>query len=268
MIRQAIVAALAALAITPAAGRGQEQVAEHFRVTAVLAHPDDELPMAPALAALSRQGHFVTIIHATAGDAGPGVSDLAPGEQLAKIRRQEAQCAATALGISFLDNLSWGDGRLWQEARGKAAQADTLIASISAQIADADIVLTWGPDGGYGHADHRMVSALATQIVQAMPAAARPKLLYVGIPAGRLPPVPEMAQWATTDPALLTESIAYTPADLAAASAAAQCHETQFDAATRAGMMPLFDATIWQGAVHFREAFGRPFNWPPAKPAE
>ena len=100
-----------------------------------------------------------------------------------------------------------------------------------------------------------MVSALATQVVQALPAAERPKLLYVGIPAGRLPPVPQMAEWAVTDPALLTERIAYTPADLAAATAAAQCHVTQFDAATRAGMMGLFDATMWKGTVHFRPSF-------------
>jgi LmbE family N-acetylglucosaminyl deacetylase len=116
-------------------------------------------------------------------------------------------------------------------------------------------VLTWGPDGGYGHADHRMVSALTTQVVQALPAAGRPKLLYVGIPNGSLPPVPEMAKWAVTDPALLTESIAYTPADLAAAKAAAMCHVTQFDEATRAGMMALFDATMWRGRVDFRPAF-------------
>jgi hypothetical protein len=54
---------------------------------------------------------------------------------------------------------------------------------------------------------------------------------------------------------LLTETIAYTSADLEVAKVAAACHVTQFDAATRAGMMPLFDATIWQGKVHFRPAF-------------
>ncbi len=224
--------------------------------------------MAPAIAALARQGADVAIHYATPGDAGPGVSGLVPGAELAERRIAEAWCAVEALGISTLLGAEHGDGSLGIGAHHEGSAARALAASYQEQFALSDLILTWGPDGGYGHADHRMVSALATQVVQAMPAATRPKLLYVGIPAGRLPPVPEMAQWATTDPALLTESIAYTPADLAAASAAAQCHETQFDAATRAGMMPLFDATIWQGAVHFREAFGRPFNWPPAKPAE
>ena len=98
--------------------------------------------------------------------------------------------------------------------------ARALSASFAEQFALSDLVLTWGPDGGYGHADHRMVSALATQAVQAMPAATRPKLLYVGIPNGTLPPLPQMASWATTDPALLTETIAYTASDLAAATTA------------------------------------------------
>jgi hypothetical protein len=64
-----------------------------------------------------------------------------------------------------------------------------------------------------------------------------------------------MAEWAMTDPALLTETIAYTAQDLDAAKAAAACHVTQFDDVTRAGMMPLFDATMWRGKVHFRPAF-------------
>lgn len=238
---------LAALAMTPATA---QQTPAPQQVVVMLAHPDDELPMAPAIAALARQGAEITIVHATPGDAGPGVSGMAKGDALADTRRAEAQCAGRALGVAEVDNLGFGDGRLVERVRDVS-----LAAALAHHLASADTVLTWGPDGGYGHADHRMVSALTTQIVQTMPAAERPKLLYVGIPAGSLPPVPDMAGWATTDPALLTESIAYTPADLDAAKAAAACHVTQFDNATRAGMMPLFDATMWRGTVHFRPAF-------------
>ena len=224
------------------------------RILAVFAHPDDELVVAPALAALARQGHVVTMVHATPGDAGPGVSGFAPGPELAEARRGEAQCAASALGVGLDDNLGFGDGRLSDQARLTPAQPGSLAAELATKVALADLILTWGPDGGYGHADHRMVGAIVTQLVQAMPATGRPALLYPGIRAGTLPPMPEMQGWAVTDPALLTERIAYTPADIEAAKEAAQCHVTQFDAATRAGMMPLFDATIWQGAVHFRPA--------------
>ena len=249
MIRMTEMIALAALVLA-ATTQAREVSPETEPVLVVLAHPDDELPMAPAIAALAREGRFVTIIYATAGDAGPGVSGLAKGAALAETRRAEAQCAARALGVAEVEHLGFGDGRLGDHLRD-----GSLATALGDWVGVSGTVLTWGPDGGYGHADHRMVSALTTQILQSRPAAGRPRLLYVGIPAGSLPPVPEMADWATTDPALLTETIAYTPADLAAAKAAAACHVTQFDDATRAGMMPLFNATIWQGKVHFRRAF-------------
>jgi LmbE family N-acetylglucosaminyl deacetylase len=254
MIRTTGMIALAALALVPAAS-AQETTAEPQQVLAVFAHPDDELFMAPALAALAREGATVTIFHATKGDAGPGVSGLPKGAELAKRRSAEAYCAVLALGVWSHAIAEHGDGKLADDAHGKDSFARILTDQLQQRFPNVDLVLTWGPDGGYGHADHRMVSALATQVVQALPAAERPKLLYVGIPAGSLPPVPEMAHWAVTDPALLTETIAYTPADLEAAKAAAMCHVTQFDEATRAGMMPLFDATMWRGKVYFRPAF-------------
>jgi LmbE family N-acetylglucosaminyl deacetylase len=80
-----IMIALAALALAPAA-MAQEAPGEPQQVLAVFAHPDDELFMAPALAALARQGAKVTIFHATRGDAGPGVSGLRKGTELAKRR--------------------------------------------------------------------------------------------------------------------------------------------------------------------------------------
>lgn len=248
-----LIALAAAAALTPAPGLAQGQPAtdpEPPLVVAVVAHPDDELFMAPALAALAREGHFVRIVHATAGDAGPGVSAFAKGEALAAARRAEADCSGKALGVAEVVNLGFGDGKLADHVRD-----GSLAAALFDHVAYADMVLTWGPDGGYGHADHRLVSAIATQIAQAAPADDRPALGYVGIPAGSLPPVPDMADWAVSDARLLTQSVPYTPADLAAAKAAAMCHVTQFPEASRQGMMGLFDATMWRGAVHFRPAF-------------
>ena len=253
MIRTTGMMMLVALSLAPAGA--QDASAQPQRVLVVLAHPDDELPMAPAIAALARQGADVAIYYATAGDAGPGVSGLTPGAELAERRIAEAWCAVEALGVSTLLGAEHPDGKLGLAAHHEDSPTRALAGAFREQFAVSDLILTWGPDGGYGHADHRMVSALSTQVVQAMPAATRPRLLYVGVPAGSLPPVPQMAQWATTDPALLTETIAYTAADLTAAKAAAACHVTQFDEATRAGMMPLFDATMWRGTVHFRPAF-------------
>ncbi|MFM7348110.1 MAG: PIG-L family deacetylase [Erythrobacter sp.] len=249
MGRTAHMIALSALTLASAT-MAQEQGDEPESVLVALAHPDDELFMAPAIAALAREGHSVRIVHATPGDAGPGVSGMAKGDTLAAVRRGEAQCAGKALGVTEVINLGFGDGQLAAHVRD-----GSLEKALAAHVAAADTVLTWGPDGGYGHADHRLVSAVISQMVQEAPATNRQTLLYVGIPDGDLPAVPDMAGWAVTDPALLTRKIPYTRADLAAAKAAAMCHATQFPAASREGMMGLFDKTMWQGEVHFRPAF-------------
>lgn len=254
MIRKTGLIALAALA---SAAAGTQAAEPQQRVLVVAAHPDDELTMAPALASLARQGRAVTILFATVGDQGPGVTKLERGAALGEIRRKEAQCSAKALGMEarFLDGL--GDGTLTQTPQKADSPAAKFIDQFAKQYIDIDpdLVLTWGPDGGYGHGDHRMVSALVTVALQSLAADYRARLLYVGIPAGTLPKVPQMAGWAETDPGLLTEEIRYTPADLDAARAAAQCHATQFDETSRGAMMTLFDATIWRGKVHFRPAF-------------
>lgn len=249
-------ATLIALAALPFAASGT--AAEPSRpVLVVVAHPDDELTMAPAIASLARPGRKVTILFATTGDQGPGVTTRERGTELGAVRRGEAECSAKALGAEarFLEGV--GDGTLAHSPQSPDAPAQRFLAQFAQAYVELDpgLVLTWGPDGGYGHSDHRMVSALVSQTMQSLATEYRPQLLYVGIPAGRLPPVPEMAQWAETDPKLLTQTIRYTPEDLDAAKAAVQCHVTQFDGTMRGAMIPLFDATMWQGKVHFRSAF-------------
>ncbi|MFZ9394815.1 MAG: PIG-L family deacetylase [Erythrobacter sp.] len=243
--------ALAALA-TPLSAQEAETTG---RVLAVFAHPDDELVVAPALAALARQGAEVTIIHATDGDQGPGVSGLARGAELGRVRSLEAACAIDALGARSSAALNLGDGQLGIAAHLEGSPARRLADFLGAYLGRNDMVITWGPDGGYGHADHRIVSAVVTQLVQALPASERPTLLYPGFRAGTVPPIPELQDWAVTDPALLTERIAYETRDLAAARAATQCHVTQFAPEVRAALADLFDRPVWQGAVHFRRAF-------------
>ena len=248
---------LAASMLTGVAGNAQERAPT---ILAVFAHPDDEVFVAPALADAAADGVEVTVVYATSGDAGPGVSDFDKGSELAAARTEEARCSARALGLQEPIFLGYGDGALWEQAQSKdsgASQLETQLRALIAQYKPMTII-TWGPDGGYGHADHRMVSALVSEIVQSMERETGiPQLLYPAIPSGALPPVPELQRWATTDPSLIDVKAAYNEAELARAAQAVDCHATQFDAATRAQLMPLLDQTIWQGAVHFREAFGR-----------
>ena len=255
---------LAACAVAAPAMFGSVALAAHAddgprpeTILAILAHPDDELVFAPALAAKLRGGASVQIVYATRGDAGPGVSSFARGEELARARSLEAECASAALGLRAPVLLDFGDGTLNQHVRGDSANAPKNLRAAVVKILEdvrPDLVISWGPDGGYGHADHRLVSAIVSELVQAKPATERPMLIYPGIAAGTLPPIPELQIWAVTSPELLDHKIAYTADDLAKAQAATQCHKTQFDEATRAGLMPVFDQSIWKGTVPFRTA--------------
>jgi len=225
-------------------------------VLVIVAHPDDELFIAPAIAAEARSGSRVTIIYATDGDAGPGVSTFEPGEALGTARRLEAQCATDALGAGIV-HLQLGDGTLTAAPRRDDSPAVRLRTMLREEIAQRrpDVIIAWGPDGGYGHGDHRMVSAITTEVVQAIDAETRPTLLYSAIPAGRMPAGTPFGAWAETDPALLTVSYTYNDDDMDRANNAAQCHVTQFDAGTRAALMPFLASTVWQGEVAFRKAF-------------
>lgn len=254
-----LVTGMAALAAAATASSAAGHDSAPKRVIAVVAHPDDEVFIAPALARLVREGAELTLVFATDGDQGPGVSGMDKGAELAAVRQGEARCSAAALGASVTHFFGLGDGTLGNlahlpdsAAQRFEAQLETLLVS-----GDYDLAITWGPDGGYGHADHRMVSSITTEVIQRM-GADRPQLLYPGFRAGTLPQVPEIQMWATLDPALLPVTMPYQPVDLAAASAALQCHKTQFDETVRAGLIPLFDQSVWGGAVHLRDAFAPP----------
>lgn len=229
------------------------------KILAFFAHPDDETLVAPMLARYAREGSEVTIVYATKGGLSAPETDLEPGEAIAELRSGEARCASQALGLEAPVLLDYGDGTLGARTPRPGRTTKALAAEIGSMIAERspDIVLTWGPDGGYGHPDHRMVSAIVTEVVQAMPASGAPVLLYPGIRTGTVPDIVKASSpWAEMDPSLLPIHIAYTPEDLAATRKAFQCHESQFDATTRAAVPDLFDQSIWSGAVHLRGAFG------------
>ena len=239
----------------PSAGSGPPSV------LAILAHPDDEITIAPVLARMARGGGEVTIVFATSGDAGPGVTDLEPGAELAALRENEARCSAFALGLP--EPIFWqlGDGTLALNARAPDSAARDMEERIAALIAleNPQVVMTWGPDGGYGHADHRMVSNAVTQIIGAMEDA-RPDLLYAAFPSDSAAGVSGGAvagfeNWATTHPSLITDRIRYEPPDLDAARHAMDCYQSQFSEAARAMLPGILHQNVWKGTVYFRLAF-------------
>lgn len=138
--------------------------AEPLRLLAILAHPDDEtLGVGGVLARYAAEGVEVHLVTATRGEGGRfrGVKEGHghPGrEKLASIREQELHAAAAILGIRSITLLGYGDGRL-DEADPREA-----LGRVSAEIRRLrpHVVITFPPDGGYGHPDHIAICQLAT----------------------------------------------------------------------------------------------------------
>jgi LmbE family N-acetylglucosaminyl deacetylase len=135
---------------------------------AVLAHPDDEsLGFGGTLAKYARDGVEVFLLTATRGDGGrfrghPRGDPEHPGRAaLAAIREAELRSAAAVLGVSEVTLLDYEDQHL------DAASPSQAIAHIARELRRVrpDVVLTFGPDGGYGHPDHIAISQFATAAV-------------------------------------------------------------------------------------------------------
>jgi LmbE family N-acetylglucosaminyl deacetylase len=234
-------------------------------VLLLFAHPDDEIIVAPLAANLARRGVPVVLALATAGENGaPTDGSIKAGPALAAVRRAEARCSAEALGVSGPIFLGFVDGSLGQPVRPTSSRLQALATAVRTLIADLKprAVISWGPDGGYGHPDHRLISAVASEVLLEAPSL--PPLFFVGLPADALTAHPtRLSPWVGTDPALLTIALPFTDADTAASRRAAQCHRSQFqtDAVVDAVLADL--APVLAGKVHLRLAradSGNPFE--------
>lgn len=147
-----------------------------------VAHPDDEsLGFGPALAKYAAEGAKVHLIMATRGQRGwKGRPEDYPGpEALGQVRTGELLQAARVLGIREVHFLDYMDGQLDQADPAEAtAKIAAYIRALRPQV-----VLTFGPDGSYGHPDHIAISQLTTAaVVEAAPAHAVNKLYYSATP--------------------------------------------------------------------------------------
>ena len=137
----------------------------HLKLMAALAHPDDEsLGFGGVLARYADEGVETSLVTATRGQRGRfrGHARDAPehpGEDaLAALREAELRAAAHALGIGDVSVLDYRDQFLDQaDARDAIRQIAFHIRRVRPHV-----VLTFGPDGAYGHPDHIAISQLAT----------------------------------------------------------------------------------------------------------
>ncbi len=131
-----------------------------IRILGVFAHPDDESFCAGGtLARYAALGAEVMVVSATRGEAGQIRSaGVATRHTLGQVREQELYLACQRLGVQHAVCLDYGDGRLQE------VDQDVLIGEIVQIIRSfrPDVVITFGPDGGYGHPDHIAISAATT----------------------------------------------------------------------------------------------------------
>jgi LmbE family N-acetylglucosaminyl deacetylase len=121
-------------------------------VIAVVAHPDDESLIAGGTLALAaRAGAETGVVSLTRGEQGPiADSELATHDTLGDVREAELHAAGEALGASWTACLRHPDGELpWVD---REAAADELAAVLDPH--GPEVILTFGPDGLYGHPDH------------------------------------------------------------------------------------------------------------------
>lgn len=135
------------------------------RLMAVLAHPDDEaLGVGGTLAKYASEGVDVRLVTATRGDAGRfrgyrSGEDGHPGPAaVGRIREGELRAAAAVLGLRNVSVLGHPDGQL------DRAVPREVIGQIVAEVRRfrPDVVVTFGPDGTYGHPDHIAISQFTT----------------------------------------------------------------------------------------------------------
>jgi LmbE family N-acetylglucosaminyl deacetylase len=219
-------------------------------VLAAFAHPDDERVIGPLLSRLAREGREVHLVIATDGSKGVREhAGIPAGQALAAARAKEAECAAKRLGVRQLHMLGLEDGGLASFA--SLGRLRTQIDSLIARVRPA-VIITFGPEGGTGHPDHRLVGNVVTQVVQSDGHHREVDLLYASLPAERLrsaPPSTPRVNGVADE--LLTVRVPFEPQDLVAGREEFACHGTQYTAAEMDSINKTL-AYVWNGVVYLR----------------
>jgi LmbE family N-acetylglucosaminyl deacetylase len=200
-----------------------------FSLLAVFSHPDDETVVSPLLAKCAREGHGVHLLTLTAGERGVREHAQIPaGEPLAAVRAQELACSAAALGITSHTLLRFPDQgfasagkQIWQETTSAVRNAIDRLR--------ADVLITWGPEGGTGHPDHRGTHSVVVQAFQQQQLLGyKPRKLYYALFPEN--PNPQLDDWAPET--RVSREFITTEVDCSAFIAAAQrsieCYRSQW----------------------------------------
>jgi LmbE family N-acetylglucosaminyl deacetylase len=190
------------------------------RVLGVFAHPDDETVCAGGLLArYAARGAETMVVSATRGEAGQIRDENVGSRQtIAAVREAELRQASARLGVTQVRCLDYRDGTL----------ADADFAGLVGDVAQVvrefrpDVVISFGPDGGYGHPDHIAISAATTAACEQAsgvgcstggPALLRPVSLYHRhFPPSDMLLMNRLATWLTDRPSRFAGTPAFVHA--------------------------------------------------------
>ncbi len=161
----------------------EERFMSDLSLLGLFAHPDDEQVMSGMFAQAASEGIRTGLVCATRGEAGqihPSVE--ATRENIGQVREGELRAAAVVCGIKdlwFLDyrNSGWvGTPDNDDPTNFHNADHDQALGKIVAIVREfkPTIMVTFDPQGGYGHLDHLRIHKLATEAFTA----AADSLLY------------------------------------------------------------------------------------------
>jgi LmbE family N-acetylglucosaminyl deacetylase len=134
------------------------------RILGLFAHPDDEVFVAGGtLAKYAAEGAEIMVVSSTRGQAGQiRDSTIATRRTLGAVREQELHRSSARLGVQHSVCWDYGDGTLQSLDREQLTR--DAVAAIRGFR--PDIVLSFGPDGGYGHPDHIVMCLVAAEAVR------------------------------------------------------------------------------------------------------
>jgi LmbE family N-acetylglucosaminyl deacetylase len=146
-------------------------------ILAVFAHPDDETFASGTFTKLSANGQRIQLVYATSGDAGGDLTGQGlKGEALAKHREAEMRQASRILKVSAEPLfLRYPDGFVRDNWGRILADVGSIM-----QLTKPKIVVTFGPDGYYGHSDHLAISQITERAFDDLGISSN--LLHVAIP--------------------------------------------------------------------------------------
>jgi len=136
-------------------------MAEPLKLMCILAHPDDEsLGIGSTIARYANEGVEIHLLTATRGERGWfGDEASNPGlTELGRLRECELMAAARVLGIKSVAFLDYIDGDL------DRAPVYRIVSEIIGHVRRIrpQVVITFGPEGGYGHPDHIAICQFTT----------------------------------------------------------------------------------------------------------